>query len=121
MSRTKPPAIEPHLFRRKDGKIRVQVRHLERRAGQACNMTRVCETLAEAREVRDAFLANRTAPPKKAGQPVRHPQWDVLCVLTGGKTAWRTYRGHNAGNAAQIALNRSDVIRVIKTQAPKAI
>jgi hypothetical protein len=99
---------EPFITRRQNGAYYVRV---PKRNGIP-HQSSPAKTLSEARRIRDAFLSAR--PPQQA-RKAKNPRWKCLCLLEDGQKIELTYAGQNAGNAAAVAMNRSNVIRVLHT------
>lgn len=102
-------SVEPNIARRKNGRLYITVKVAGKRVNHSC------ETLAEARRVRDRLIAEHTqqAPRPKS----KRAGWLCTCLLKNGTKVKREYGGATAGAAASVAGNRGDVDRVLYTEA----
>jgi len=103
-------AVEPNIARRQNGKLYVTVQIGSKTVHESC------DTLAEARKARDRLIAQRiqqAAPKADTGKR----KWVCTVLLQNGTKAKREYTSRGQGAAANTAKNKSDVVRVLYTEA----
>lgn len=109
MTSRKAKCIEPHIYRRRGGGLFVRV------PVNGINHSIKCEVLSEARRERARLLAMREETRKES--TAKNPRWICKVQMTDGGTKALEYAAKNAGAAVVMANNRSDVLRVIFTEA----
>jgi hypothetical protein len=109
MTTRKAKRIEPHIYRRRGGGLFVRV------PVNGVNHSVKCEVLSQARAERARLLAMRETTKKPS--TAKNPRWSCKVRMTDGSVKLLEYAAKNAGAAAVMANNRSDVLRVLFTEA----